>query len=192
LSNTLAEVDACELIEKLMAHALRVFAEYGLSGKNAVVPGVGWSAEDFVFGLLKEYLVGKIKTKDLSYLYTALRNDIIDKLKSASHKTTDHMPLIPQGDLATEKPECLDEYPSKGVRPDDYLCEESYKLRVRRSVADKPDLREVVEAVFDLDLEKPAEIADALKTTAKDVYARNRKLRLRLLSQGIAEVPHEK
>jgi len=191
LSNTLAEVEACELIEKLMAHALRVFAEYGLSGKNAM-PGVGLSAEDFVFDLLREYLVGRIKTKDLSYLYTALRNDIIDKLKSASHKTTDHMPPLPQGDRATEKPECLDDFPSRGVRPDDYLCEESYKLRVRRSVADKPDLRDVVEAVFDLDLEKPGEIADALNTTAKDIYARNRKLRLRLVGQGIAEVPDEK
>jgi DNA-directed RNA polymerase specialized sigma24 family protein len=192
LGNPLTEVDASELIERLMAHSLRVFAESGLRGKNAVMPGVGWSAEDFVFDILKEYLVGNIKAKDLPYLYTALRNDIRDKLKSASHKTTDHMPLVPQGDSEAETPECLDQFTSTGVRPDDYLCEESYKLRIRRSVADKPALQEVVEAVFDLDLEKPAEIADALNITAKDVYARNRKLRLQLLSQGIAEVPDEK
>ena len=180
MSNPLAEADACELIERLTAHALRVFAEYGMPGRDAVIQGIGKSAEDFAYDVLTEYLTGKIKTKELAYLYTALRNDIIDKLKSSPHCTSVLMPVIPQSDLAPENAECLDRFPSKQVRADDYLSEESYKSRVRNLVADEPDLREIVEAIFDLDLLKPQEIADALNITPVEVYARKKRLRLRL------------
>lgn len=36
-----AEREVCALIDKLTAHALRVFADYGIGGKDAVVPASG-------------------------------------------------------------------------------------------------------------------------------------------------------
>jgi hypothetical protein len=45
---------------------------------------------------------------------------------------------------------------------------------------DERPLKEVVEAVLDLDLYKPEEIADAAGTTAAEIQNRKKKLRRRL------------
>jgi DNA-directed RNA polymerase specialized sigma24 family protein len=192
LPNLLAEADACALIEKLTAHALRVFAEQGLGGKGAVMPGVGKSAEDFAYDILVQYLTGKIKNRDVPYLFTALRNDILDKLKSAAHKTTDHLPSGPQPDPDDGKTKSLDGFQSWQPRMDDVVCEKSYEERARNLVAGEPDLRELVEAVLDLDLHKPAEIAEALGTTAAEIQARKKRAKRRLMVLNNQEVPHEK
>jgi len=192
LPSKMAETDSCALIDKLMAHALRVFAEYGLYGKDAVIPGVGVSAEDFAWDILREHLTGKIKNKDLPYLLTALRHDIVDKLRLDAHEKTDHFPVNPPGELDAENTKCLDGFASGEPRADDLLYQSGYTARVRRLVADEPDLRELVEAVFDLGLTKPGDIAEALGVPATDVYARQKKLRRRLITHGIREVPREK
>jgi DNA-directed RNA polymerase specialized sigma24 family protein len=192
LPNLLAEADACALIEKLMAYALRVFAEQGLGGKGAVIPGVGKSAEDFAYDVLLQYLTGKIKNRDVPYLLTALRNDILDKLKSAAHKTTDHLPANPQGDSEDGKTKFLDGFQSRDKPVDALVCEKSYEERARKLVAAEPDLRELVEAVLDLDLHKPAEIAEALGTTATNIQTRKKRAKRRLMVLNSQEVPHEK
>ena len=192
MSNLLAEADACALIEKLTAHALRVFAEQGLGGKGAVMPGVGKSAEDFAYDIVVQYLTGKIKNRDVPYLFTALRNDIQDQLKSAAHKTTDHLPSSPQPDPGDGKTKSLDGFQSRQPRMDDVVCEKSYEERARNLVAGEPDLRELVEAVLDLDLQKPAEIAEALGTTAAEIQARKKRAKRRLMVLNNQEVPHEK
>jgi hypothetical protein len=192
LPNLLAEADACALIEKLTAHALRVFAEQGLGGKGTVMPGVGKSAEDFAYDILAQYLTGKIKNRDVPYLLTALRNDIRDKLKSSAHQTTDHLPASPQGDPDDGKTKSLDGFQSQNKRVDDLVCEKSYEERARNLVAGEPDLQELVEAVLDLDLHKPAEIAEALGTTAAEIQARKKRAKRRLMVLNNQEVPHEK
>jgi DNA-directed RNA polymerase specialized sigma24 family protein len=192
LQNQLADAETCELIEKLTAHAVRVLAEYGIRGQAVTVPGIGKSAEDFAYETLEGYLTGKIKTKDLAYLYTALRNDIIDRLRSASHATTDHLPVNEQDGANGESTRYLDGFTSHTLRPDDYLCEQSFELRVRSCVAAEPKLRELVEAIFDLGLLTPKEIAEALDVPAAEIYVRKKQLKRRLIASGIPEVPLEK
>ena len=192
MPNQLSESDAGELIEKLTAHAVRVLAEYGVRGQDGVVRGVGKSAEDFAYDVLLEYLTGKVKTKDLALLYTVLRNKIIDKLRSASQRTTDHLPVTEQDNSDGEGSKHLDGFPSDAVRPDDYLDEENYKARVRACVAGEPELREYVEAIFDLDLLTPREIAEGLGVPEKEIYVRKKRLKRRLMATGIPEVRLEK
>jgi DNA-directed RNA polymerase specialized sigma24 family protein len=192
LQNQLANEDACELIEKLTAHAVRVLAEYGIWGQDGTVSGIGKSAEDFAYETLEDYLTGKIKTRDLAYLCTALRNNVIDKLRSASHQTTDHLPVNKQDGKDSEGTKYLDGFTSQSIRPDEYLCEQSFQSRVRACVAAEPRLRELVEAIFDLGLLTPREIAEALDVTATEIYVRKKQLKRRLIALGIPEVPLEK
>src|SRR5262245_48233277 len=111
-----------------MAHTLRVFAEYGLGGKDAVVPGVGKSAEDFAYEALAVFLTDKkFKNKDIPYLLTALRNDIVDQLRSHPHKKTEVMPVSAPGDIDPETTRCLDGFSSSDVRADDRMYDEEYK-----------------------------------------------------------------
>ena len=188
MGNSSAEISPAALFQKLTAHAVRVFAEYGLCGPAAVMPGLGLSAEDFASIVFIEYTTGKIKVKQLAYLYTALRNDIRDKLGSAAQKTTDHLPITTEVDKDGKAMKHLDGFPSKDCLVEDLLCEDSYKSRVRACVATEPELRELVEAVFDLDLVKPAEIAVALGVSSEEVNVRKRKLARRLVKHGLKMV----
>jgi DNA-directed RNA polymerase specialized sigma24 family protein len=177
-----AEREVCALIDKLMAHALRVFAEYGLGGKDAVVPGIGKSAEDFASEALAAYLTDKkLKNKDIPYLLTALRNDIIDSLRLHAHSHTEHMPASPPAGLDPENTRCLESFSSKEPRADCRACDEEYKDRVRALVADEPRLREVVEAILDMDETKPAGIAEVLDIPVTEVNVRQKTLRRRLI-----------
>lgn len=188
MSSSLAEINTAELVQKLTACAVRVFAEYGLLGPGAVMPGLGLSAEDFVSDLLIEYTTGKIKVKDLAYLHVALRNNIIDKLRSSAQKTTDHLPMNADGNAEGEGMKHLDGFSSDQIRIDDYLCDESYKARVRACVENEPELKEIVEAVLDLEQMKPAEIAEAIGISAEEVYTRKKRLGRRLVTHGLKMV----
>jgi len=189
----LPEADTCALIEKLTAYALWVFAEYGVGGKDAVISGVGMSAEDFAFELLTAYLTdSKLKKKDVPYLLRALRNDIIDKLRSDPHHKTEHLSVTPPDESDPEGANCLDGFSLHEIRADDRVCDREYEDRVRAAVAGEPELREVVEAVFDLGQLKPADIAETLGIPTNEVYVRKKRLRRRLIGFGIREVPLEK
>jgi len=193
LHDRLAEADTCALIEKLMAQALRVFAEYGVGGKAALISGVGKSAEDFAYEALISYLTdSKFKNKGIPYLLTALRNDIIDALRSDQHRKTEHMPVGPPVGLDPENTKCLDGISSPEARADDRVCDKDYEERVRAAVVGESELREVVEAVLDLGELTPAGIAEVLSIPATEVYVRKKRLKRRLISSGIREVPLEK
>ena len=187
--NLLDEADARELIQKLTAFAVRAFAMYGMSGRGAVMPGVGKSAEDFASGIMIEYVTGRIKIKTLPYLYTALLNDIRDKLGSSAQKTTDHLPMNTETDSDGARTKGLDGYPSEQLPVVDYLCEESFKARVRACAAGDAQLEEIIMAVFDLEMLMPAEIAKFLGISAEEFHVRKRKLGRRLVKHGIKMVP---
>jgi DNA-directed RNA polymerase specialized sigma24 family protein len=176
------------LYKKLTAHALGVCAQYGLRGEGAVIQGVAKSAEDFASDLLVKYLTGKIKVKELPYLFTALRHDIISKLKSAAQKKTEYIPTTADLDEFGHGTKGLDGFPSGQPRADDRLCQESFETRVRACVATDKELVELVEAVFDLGLQKPAEIAAVIGISAEEVDVRKRKLRRWLIKCGIKKV----
>jgi DNA-directed RNA polymerase specialized sigma24 family protein len=188
VANLFDETAGPELIQKLNAFAVRAFAMYGMCGRGAIMPGVGMSAEDFASDIVIEYVTGKIKVKALPYLYTALLNNIRDKLRSSAQKTTDHIDMTSESDSDGEQTKGLDGYPSKQTPVLDYLCEESYKARVRGCAAGDPQLEEMVVAVFDLEMLKPLEIADFLGITTEEFHVRKRKLRRRLIKHGIKMV----
>lgn len=185
---SLIEADSQTVITLLTAHAVRVLAEYGICGPGAVMPGLGLSAEDFATEIYIEYLTGKIRVRTWPYLYTALKNNIRDKLGSSAQKTTEHVPTNPQVDSEGNVGRHLDGFPMNVPSIEDRLCEDSYKAKIRQTVQDQPPLKELVEAVFDLDLTKPGEIAEALGISASEVYVRNRKLARRLIKNGVSTV----
>jgi hypothetical protein len=83
----------------------------------------------------------------------------------------------------------LDGFPSEQPPIVDYLCEQSYKARIRACAADDPQLEEIVVAVFDLEMLKPAEIAEFIGITAEEFHVRKRKLGRRLVKHGLKMVP---
>jgi RNA polymerase sigma factor (sigma-70 family) len=182
--------DFKQLTKRLTAYGSVVFAEFSIGGKDAVIPGTGLSIEDFVGKVLLEYTLGKIKHHKsrgslITVLGTAMRNDIIDALRKKSHEREETRPSISDNEDSEvqdrEKP-ALDDYPQQSA-PDQIISvldEADYRDRVRTAFDDEPALKEVVEAVLDLDLYKPEEIADAIGTNPEDIQNRKKKLRRRL------------
>src|ERR1700722_9985649 len=89
LATPLAAMSEGEVWKRLLGHALRVFAEFGFFGADRVVPGFGKSAEDYAQTVYISYVLGQTKAKELAYLCTTIRNDIIDDLRSPLHKLTE-------------------------------------------------------------------------------------------------------
>lgn len=185
---------------RLMAYGLVVFAEFSLGGEDAVIPGTGLSLEDFVGKVLREYATGKIKHHKsrgslMTVLGTAMRNDIIDALRKKSHELEETRAIIPANEDAEgrdpEKP-VLDEFPQSLV-PDPFsiVDEDEYRAHVRAVVDNEPPLKDLVEAVLDLELYRPEDIADALGTSAVDVQNRKKKLRRRLCQSGLVHLSKE-
>ena len=193
--------DFKSLTKRLTAYGLFVFAEFSLGGKDAVVPGSGLSVEDFVVKVLSEYATGKIKHHKsrgslMTVLGTAMRNDIIDALRKKSHEREETRATISVNEDSEakeyEKP-ALDEYPqSSAPDPSSAVDEHEYRERVRAAVEDEPALKEMVEAVLDLDLFKPEDIADAVGTSAANIQNRKKKLRRRLCKMGLVTRPRKK
>jgi DNA-directed RNA polymerase specialized sigma24 family protein len=183
-----------------MAYGLVIFAQFSLGVEDAVVPGTGLSVEDFVAKVLMEYATGKIKHQKsrgslMTVLGNAMRNDIIDALRKKSHELEETRATISVNEDSEgkdhEKP-ALDEYP-QSLAPDPFsvVDEDEYRARVRAVVDDEPPLKDLVEAVLDLELYKPEDIADALGTGAADIQNRKKKLRRRLRQSGLVHLPEE-
>lgn len=193
--------DFKKLTKRLTAYGSVVFAEFSLGGRDAVVPGTGLSIEDFVAKVLLEYAIGKIKRHKsrgalMTVLGTAMRNDIIDALRKKSHECEETRSSISVNEDAEvkdhEKP-ALDDYPQQfAADPASVVDENEYGERVRSAAQDEPTLKEVVEAVLDLDLYKPEEIADVVGTTAAEIQNLKKKLRRRLQEQGLVTTRRKK
>ena len=192
--------DFKSLSKRLMAYGLVVFAEFSLGGVDAVVPGTGLSVEDFVAKVLLEYATGKIKHQKsrgslMTVLSTAMRNDIIDALRKKSHELEETRATITVNEDSEEKDHekpALDEFPqSLAPDPSSVVDEEEYRARVRAVVDNEPPLKDLVEAVLDLELYKPEDIADALGTSAADIQNRKKKLRRRLCQSELVHSPEE-
>ena len=188
------------LSKRLMAYGLVVFGQFSLGGEDAVVPGTGLSVEDFVAKVLSDYATGRIKHQKsrgslMAVLGTALRNDIFDALRKKSHELEETRATISVNEDSEEKDHekpALDEYPqSLAPAPSSVVDEDEYRARIRAVVDDEPPLKELVEAVLDLELYKPEDIADALGTSAADIQNRKKKLRRRLRQSGLVHLPEE-
>jgi RNA polymerase sigma factor (sigma-70 family) len=192
--------DFNSLSKRLAAYGLVVFGQFSLGGEGAVVPGTGLSVEDYVAKVLLEYAIGKLKHQNsrgslMTVLGRAMRNDIIDALRKKSHKMEEARATTSANEDSEEKHHekpALDEYPQL-LAPDPYsvVDDHEYRTRIRAVVDDEPPLKDLVEAVLDLELERPEDIADALGTTAADVQNRKKKLRRRLRQSGLVQLPEE-
>jgi RNA polymerase sigma factor (sigma-70 family) len=186
--------DFKQLTKRLTAYGTVVFAEFCTGGKDTVIPGTGLSVEDFVGKVLLEYTLGKIKHHKsrgslITVLATAMRNDIIDALRKKSHEreeTRSSISVNEDSELQDNEKPALDDYPQQSAPdPISILDESDYRERVRSVFDDEPALKEVVEAVLDLDLYKPDKIADAVGTNAADIQNRKKRLRRRLRDKGL-------
>ena len=190
--------DFKELTKRLTAYGLVVFAEFSLGGNDVAIPGTGLSIGDFVGKVLLEYASGRIKHHKsrgslMTVLGTALRNDIIDALRKKSHEcevSRSPVSVTEDVDVKDDRQPTLDDYPQQSW-PDPIIsiAEDNYRDRVRSAFDSEPELKEVVEAVLDLDLYKPEEIADAIGTTAGNIQNRKKKLRRRLTEKALIRNP---
>lgn len=185
---SLATITRDELWKRLLVHALRVFREFGFSG-DSILPGFGKCPEDYAQAVFMKYLLGQIKAKELAYLCKAIRNDIIDDLRSPNQKLTESRANLTQEIAGVDNQHpAMDDLQRLDKAVDDLLSEESYINRLRRCVESEPDLKEYLEAIVDLGITKPAEIGSVLGISAEAVRARQKKMRRRLIGQGIVQV----
>jgi DNA-directed RNA polymerase specialized sigma24 family protein len=190
---TQPEIDFGGLAVRLTSYGLRVFAEFGLGGRSAVVPGVGLSAEDFASKVLLEYAEGTLAYKAergelFSLLASALRNDIIDALRKAAHRKEEIRSPLARENRSEEGPPSLDELPAPGGDTEEILAAHSYQQRLLETFRDEPELAAVVKVVFDLDLAKPREIAASLGISITEYQNRKKRLRRRLMEGQAVEV----
>lgn len=194
MENTQREPDFRILIRRLTAFALRLFAEHGLAGAGAVLPGLGVSAEDLAGKVLVEYCEGRIKHHSskgslITLLCTAIRNDFLDAIDRAPHKR-ERVPdtRADDGDEDSKERD-LNEYSNPCERePFVVLDEKTYQDYVLKSLEDEPELKEVCEAVFFLDAEKPSDIAEALGIPISEVHNRRKRLRRRLIEYRLVRL----
>jgi DNA-directed RNA polymerase specialized sigma24 family protein len=160
------EIDIKDLALRLESYGLRVFAEFGQGGRNATIPGVGLSVEDFVSNVLWEYVDGRLayeadRGAPFSLLAKALRNDIIDALRKASHSREEARASLARENRSENQPPSLDEM---------------------------PELAAVVRMVIDSDRAKPRELAEELGISVADFQNRKKRLRRRLIEYHAVEV----
>jgi DNA-directed RNA polymerase specialized sigma24 family protein len=182
--------DLSEMALRLTAFARRTFADFGLGGQDTAVVGVGLSMEDFVWRVLEEYVEGRLEHEvsrgDLfSLLATALRNDIIDSLRKAAHVREETRSPLPRD--SADDPPSLDELPSDATHFFAVLDEQEYRKRVWASLAEEPELTEMVRVILDLNVYRPREIAAALGVSATEVQNRKKRLRRRFIECNLAK-----
>jgi DNA-directed RNA polymerase specialized sigma24 family protein len=190
---TQPEIDFGDLAVRLSSYGLRVFAEFGIGGRGAMVAGVGLSVEDFVWDVLSNYAEGALSYEAergelFSLLARALRNDIIDALRKAAHSREEARSPLPRESRSEGEPPALDELPASGGAIDSLLAEDGYRARLLAAFAGEPELAEVVRVVLDLDLTKPREIAEELGIPVTELQNRKKRLRRRLIEYRILEV----
>ena len=187
------DIDFREVGVRLASYGLRIFAEFGIGGRNATISGVGLSVEDFVWKVLSEYAEGQLaynaqRGELFSLLAKALRNDIIDALRKAAHSYEEARSPMPRENTSENEPRGLDELPTTSQSQDTILAEESYRERLLEVFVEEPELAEVVRAVLDFGLVKPREIAASLGISVLEFQNRKKRLRRRLLEHRFAEV----
>jgi hypothetical protein len=178
---------------QLAAYALRIFADYGLFRDDLVIAGTGFSMQDFVAKTLGEYATGRIKHHSskgelISLLGTALKRDVHDTLlRKHSHLHEEARDFTSAGldgpeDVSTKT---LSEFANPGPIADQLFDEHEYRARIFASLVDEPELKDVVEMVFELGLAKRGEQADFLGITGQELDNRKKRLRRRLVERGI-------
>ena len=179
------------LADQLAAYAVQIFAEYGLRDPDLVVSGTGRSIEDFLAQVLGDYATGKIKHNSskgelISLLGKALKRDVHDTLvRKRSHLREENRDVTPApSDDGTGTEKAIDGLPHPGASVDTLFDEQEYKDRVRAALSAEPDLVDLADTAFELNIEKRQEQADVLGISSEELDNRKKKLRRRLIEYG--------
>jgi DNA-directed RNA polymerase specialized sigma24 family protein len=173
-----------EVIDRLMAEAIRLFASARLVGADRVLGGLGVSPEDLVYQTVAAVLEDKTVRyrKDdgdlLPFLKRVMRNDFVDMVRRPVYKRTEIVDPADEGKRKVEGN--VRTLESLGAQATDSQPDIFWRERVRQLVRDDPELIEYVDAILEFELTKPAEIADVLSTTVEDIYNRRRRLATRI------------
>lgn len=176
-----------EVINRLMAEAVRLFASARLVGVDRVMSGLGVSPEDLVYqtidALLEDKTVRYRKKNGelLPFLKRVMRNDFLDMVRRPVYKRTD---IVDPAEEATRKADGdVSTLESLGARAADPQPDVFWRNRIRHLVAEDPELVEYVDAILEFEMTKPIDIADLLTTTVEDIYNRRRRLAARIAKE---------
>jgi DNA-directed RNA polymerase specialized sigma24 family protein len=176
-----------EVIDRLMAEAIRLFASACLVGADRVLSGLGVSPEDLVYqtitALLEDKTVRYRKNDGelLPFLKRVMRNDFLDMVRRPVYKRTDVIDQVEEA--KRQQDDNVRTLEAVGASSVDRQPDVLWRERVRQLVASDPELVEYVDAILEFELRKPAEIADLLSTTVEDIYNRRRKLATRIAKE---------
>lgn len=176
-----ANIDFDGLLSRLFAVAQGLFARQGLKGDASILPATGKSAEDLAVDVISDLIVGekvewRPKQPDedpFPLLVTVLKHDFLDLVrKGRAYKRTRVV-----GSLQDE--EDLGRIAHPELATDVYNNAEDAvtKEKVYALVKGDGEMEEYVEAVLELGLTKPKEIAEFLGISSD--HGRNRQRRLR-------------
>jgi hypothetical protein len=186
------------LADQLAAYAVQIFAEYGLRDPALVVSGTGRSIEDFLAQVLGDYATGKIKHHSskgelISLLGKALKHDVHDSLvRKRSHLREENRDVTPApSDDGTRTEKAIDGLPHPAPSVDTLFDEQEYKDRVRAALSAEPDLVDLADTAFELNIEKRQEQANVLGINPEELDNRKKKLRRRLIEYGFFAAPKQ-
>jgi len=179
-----ANIDFDALLSRLYAVAQGLFARQGLKGEASILPATGKSAEDLAVDVITDLIVGekvewRPKQPDedpFPLLVTVLKHDFLDLVRKgrAYKRTAVVASLQDEEDLGRIAP------PELAVDIHDKAEDAATKERVYALVKGERELEEYVEAVFELGLTKPKDIAEFLGISSDQGRNRQRRLRTRL------------
>jgi hypothetical protein len=171
-------------MKRLVAQALRWFAQEGLNSQDDILSATGKSPTDLAYDAVLEVLRDekvqwrpqKPDEDPYPLLVKVMRNDFLDLVKPGrAYKRTEVM------DTQAEDQPALDNYESRG----DDLEKLHAALTAQdlyRIVGEDQELKDVIDAILLLDCRKREDIAHVLSTTPEEITRRQQRLRTKLAS----------
>jgi DNA-directed RNA polymerase specialized sigma24 family protein len=172
------------LLSRLYAVAQGLFARQGLKGDASILPGTGKSAEDLVLDTVQAFVQGeKIKWRPehpdedpYPLLLIAMKRDFLDLVrKGRAYKRTIVVDSVEEEENSKRTEQGADLEEGSGKAEDDET-----KVKIYSLLEGNKELEEYVEAILELGLKKPNDIAEILGITTGQVRSRQRKVRTKL------------
>jgi hypothetical protein len=184
-------IDYEKLLGRLAARACDVLNVARFAVEDFVVDGLGKSPVDFSVDVFVLYLTGALPfTGDEEALYHFLAevmvHDILE-MRSSARKTTKKVPhLSGEVDETGTPQKGLDDFDS-GLSIDQLVEGDLFKERLYAALKPtEPELCELVEAIFELNVLTPREIADVIGTTPSEIQNRKKRLKTFLAKHPFA------
>jgi DNA-directed RNA polymerase specialized sigma24 family protein len=177
-----------QLLKRLTAFAVVLFAGAGLAGADVVLEGTAMSPADLAAGTLTKLLSGDLKYRRSrgrldSFLATVMLRDFIDLVRSKAYTTSvalDSEDREGEPGIAGHPHRARHAASNAYADPFSVAAEHEFKEKVHALVQGENDLEEMAYAVLELNATKPRDIAGLLKTDTADVQNRKKQMRRRL------------